>query len=424
VNWGASSGNVTVTPANANGCTGTLSSQAVTVTAVGAAGSISGSASVASGTNGVAYSISSVSGATTYTWAVPSGASIASGQGTTSITVNYGCSAVSGNVTVTPSNGSCSGTLSSRAVTVTAVGVAGSISGLSAVCSSQAGVIYSISSVSGATTYTWAVPSGASIAGGQGSTSITVNWGASSGNVTVTPANANGCTGTLSSQAVTVNPLPTAFNVTGGGAYCAGGSGVAVGLSGSQSGVNYQLLLNNTPTGLPVAGTGSAISFGNQTATGNYTVVAVGATTGCTATMSGSATVVSLTDPFQCWQMQYFGCTACPQAAPDADPLGKGMSNTNQFLAGLNPTNSLSALRIISVMPEGNDIAITWTTAGVRTNAVQATIGDGSGGYSMNFTDISAQIILPVSGDAVTNYVDVGGATNVPSRYYRIRLLP
>ncbi|MGA2140239.1 MAG: glycosyl hydrolase family 28 protein, partial [Verrucomicrobiia bacterium] len=151
---------------------------------VGAAGPISGSTSVASGTNGVSYSISSVSGATTYAWTVPSGASIASGQGTTSITVNYGCSAVSGNVTVTPSNGSCNGTLSSQVVTVTAVGVAGSISGLSAVCSGQAGASYSISSVSGATTYTWAVPSGASIAGGQGSTSITVNWGASSGNVT------------------------------------------------------------------------------------------------------------------------------------------------------------------------------------------------------------------------------------------------
>ena len=151
---------------------------------------------------------------------------------------------------------------------------------------------------------------------------------------------------------------------------------------------------------------------------------AVDATTGCTAAVSGNATVASLTDLFQCWQLQYFGCTACPQAAPDADPQGKGMSNTNQFLAGLNPTNSASALRIISVVPEGKDIAITWTTAGLRTNAVQATIGDGSGGYSTNFNDISAAIILPINGDTTTNYIDVGGATNVPSRYYRIRLVP
>jgi hypothetical protein len=100
------------------------------------------------------------------------------------------------------------------------------------------------------------------------------------------------------------------------------------------------------------------------------------------------------------------------------------MSNTKQLLAGLNPTNSASAFRIISVMPKGNDIAITWTTAGVRTNAVQASIGDGNGGYSTNFNDISAPIIIPVSGDATTNYLDSGGATNNPSRYYRIRLVP
>jgi hypothetical protein len=100
------------------------------------------------------------------------------------------------------------------------------------------------------------------------------------------------------------------------------------------------------------------------------------------------------------------------------------MSNTNQFLAGINPTNSLSALRIISVVPQSNDLVITWTTAGGYTNAVQATSGDGSAGYGTNFVDISAPIILPGGGDATTNYVDAGGTTNVPSRYYRVRLVP
>src|SRR2546427_12985968 len=46
------------------------------------------------------------------------------------------------------------------------------------------------------------------------------------------------------SAIVTVNPVPGDFVVTGGGAYCAGGAGVAVELSGSESGVNYQLKLN------------------------------------------------------------------------------------------------------------------------------------------------------------------------------------
>jgi hypothetical protein len=88
------------------------------------------------------------------------------------------------------------------------------------------------------------------------------------------------------------NNPPAAFSVTGGGAYCSGGSGVVVGISGSQSGVNYQLVLNgSTNVGSPVAGTGSAISFGNQTAAGTYTVVATNVVTSCTTNMTGSATV-------------------------------------------------------------------------------------------------------------------------------------
>ena len=90
------------------------------------------------------------------------------------------------------------------------VGAAGTITGSSLVCANATGVSYSIGTVSGATTYTWTVPSGASVASGQGTTSITVDWGATSGNVTVTPSNSCNNTGTSSSLAVTVNPTVTA----------------------------------------------------------------------------------------------------------------------------------------------------------------------------------------------------------------------
>jgi len=38
--------------------------------------------------------------------------------------------------------------------------------------------------------------------------------------------------------------------------------------------------------------------------------------------------------------------------------------------------------------------------------------------------DISGLIPIPGSGDTTNNYHDTGGATNNPSRYYRIRLEP
>jgi sugar lactone lactonase YvrE len=127
---------------------------------------------------------------------------------------------------------------------------------------------------------------------------------------------------------------------------------------------------------------------------------------------------------FELWQLQYFGCTTCPNAAPDADPLGKGMSNWNQFLAGLNPTNAASVFRITDTRPTGSDFVITWKTGGGRTNVVQAANGFVNQGVTNSFSDISGPIIVNANGDATTNFTDLGGGTKGPARFYRIRLGP
>jgi len=90
---------------------------------------------------------------------------------------------------------------------------------------------------------------------------------------------------------------PDLFAVTGGGTICPGGPGVAVGLSGSQAGVFYQLQLDAVDTGSPVAGTGSAISFGVQINVGTYTVIATSTGGGCTLAMTGSVTITNFTTP-------------------------------------------------------------------------------------------------------------------------------
>ena len=103
------------------------------------------------------------------------------------------------------------------------------------------------------------------------------------------------------------------------------------------------------------------------------------------------------------------------------DPDGDGMSNLQEYLAGTDPTNSASFFGITAVAPEGNDVRVTWMTGIGRTNALQATTGDAHGSYSNNFADI-----FSVTGatDSVTNYLDLDAATNSPSRYYRVRLVP
>jgi len=90
---------------------------------------------------------------------------------------------------------------------------------------------------------------------------------------------------------ITISPSPTLYSVMGGGSYCAGQPGVSVSLSGSEVGVDYQLVVNGTNTGLPVAGNGGGLNFGTQSMSGIYTVVATNINTGCSIQMSNSAIV-------------------------------------------------------------------------------------------------------------------------------------
>jgi uncharacterized protein YjdB len=89
---------------------------------------------------------------------------------------------------------------------------------------------------------------------------------------------------------VTVNALPLEQTVTGGGSYCAGGSGVSIGLSNSIVGTTYTLR-QGTLNVLTMLGTGTPLNYGSYSTVGVYTVHATIASTGCAKDMAGSATV-------------------------------------------------------------------------------------------------------------------------------------
>lgn len=91
---------------------------------------------------------------------------------------------------------------------------------------------------------------------------------------------------------VTVNPLPNPYQVTGGGEYCFGGVGLPIQLNGSQQGIRYKLFRDNIPTGDSLTGTGAALSFGNKTQAGVYTVLAKNPLTGCQNPMNGNTSII------------------------------------------------------------------------------------------------------------------------------------
>ncbi|HXI84774.1 MAG TPA: hypothetical protein VNL17_11880 [Verrucomicrobiae bacterium] len=93
-------------------------------------------------------------------------------------------------------------------------------------------------------------------------------------------------------------------------------------------------------------------------------------------------------------------------------------------VSGFVPPPSTGTVQLVSIVRSTNNIAITWAATGGTTSRVQVTSGTLDGSYSSNnFVDISAsQFIAPGSGLATNTYIEVGGATNAPSRFYRVRL--
>ena len=133
------------------------------------------------------YHIDPVEGATSYNWEVPDGSIILSGQGTTSIQVQFGTN--SGFIRVFPLNECGTSGPSSKHIIVNNIPISPSgIIGDTSICfgSTQ---IYSINPISGATNYIWSVPNDWTIINGQGTTSINVYVGSSSGNVSVYASN-------------------------------------------------------------------------------------------------------------------------------------------------------------------------------------------------------------------------------------------
>lgn len=125
------------------------------------------------------------------------------------------------------------------------------------------------------------------------------------------------------------------------------------------------------------------------------------------------------------WALQY-GFNPLDPSVASQDPDGDGFTNLQEFLAGTNPTNPSSYFHVVSVASQGNNVVVTWAAGGGKTNMLQYVNGGPSGNYSTNFTDLPPQVVLPGTPGTtiITNQTDIGGATNFPARYYRVRLVP
>ena len=99
---------------------------------------------------------------------------------------------------------------------------------------------------------------------------------------------------------------------------------------------------------------------------------------------------------------------------------GNSASCTQQVVV-VPVTVDSSDFYILAIEAIGDDIDLTWLSFGDTTNVIQLVTPIINGNYTNSYADLDT-VVVPGSGAAVANWVDYGGATNFPSRFYRIDL--
>jgi len=194
---------------------------------------------------------------------------------------------------------------------------------------------------------------------------------------------------------------PVAYNVTGGGAYCQGSDGLPVGLSGSEIDVTYTLFKDAVAQVPTVAGSGEAISFGNQLF-GTYTVS--GTNIGGTTEMTGSAVITetaSLPVSVSVVADQNNVCSGT-SVTLTATPVNGG-TPTYQWYKNAAPAGTNQAT--YTYTPENNDQVYV-----VLTSDLGCVSGNPA---TSNTVVLTVNDLLPVSVGVVTDANNVCAGTEV-----------
>ena len=276
------------------------------------------------------------------------------------------------------------------------VGPAGTITGPVSVCTNSAGNVYSVAAITNATGYAWTVPAGAVITAGANTTSITVTFGSTSGNVSVYGTGPCG-NGTASNLAVTVNPLPIP-TITGPATACQGVAGNVYTTQAGMSAYVWTVSAGGTIT----AGAGTNAITVTWTTSGAKTVTATyTSASGCAAAAPGTYAVT---------------VNAAPSptiTGPTSMCVNSGYYNYTTETGMTGYVWTVSAGGTITWGAGTNQIQVTWNTAGAQTVTVNY---NGSTGCAAPSPTSLAVTVNPMPGSAgtITGTAAVcGGAVGV-----------
>jgi hypothetical protein len=112
------------------------------------------------------------------------------------------------------------------------------------------------------------------------------------------------------------------------------------------------------------------------------------------------------------WLLQNLGTS---NISANADPTGKGMTIAQDYLAGTDPNNASSLLKIIAAdySPGGTNAVLTWNSVPTRYYYLQKALNLDSNIW----TDSGLELVSPSAGSTTTASIT---DTNAPMRFYRV----
>ena len=115
------------------------------------------------------------------------------------------------------------------------------------------------------------------------------------------------------------------------------------------------------------------------------------------------------------FQRQYFAPFTSAAAAPGADPDGDGMNNASEYIAGTNPTDAASVLKMVSVSRTNTTNTVRWqSVTGKKYQAFYRTnIASGSWSNLGSVVTAAGTTSLQTDPTATNTY-----------RFYRVQVLP
>jgi hypothetical protein len=115
------------------------------------------------------------------------------------------------------------------------------------------------------------------------------------------------------------------------------------------------------------------------------------------------------------FQRKYFFPFTSTNAAPNADPDGDGFVNYAEYVAGTDPTNPASFLKLLSTTTASNGTTVVWQSVAGKHYQLMSRTDLGSGTWQ--------NVGSPVTANGATAQLLDGSATN-GARFYKVQVFP